>query len=220
MDSADLAAALASRICHDLVSPVGAVVNGVDLMREIGATDLEETVAMVAQSAGRASALLQFYRIAFGAATEDAQPVGLPALRELASVLAQPPRILLEWQGDGPPMQRAEARLLALLVLCARSVTGMRGVISVMPGRAGTFPLVISVEAESFGATRSMLDLLASESARIAPSARSIEFLLARNAAAASNMSLRVDDAPGRVTIEACPAAAEWPASASIAEIV
>ena len=203
MESPDLAAALASRICHDLVSPVGAVVNGVDLLRETGPSDLPETVGMIAQSAGRASALLQFYRIAFGAASEEAQPVGRAALRELASVLAQPPRILLDWKGEGPPMPRAEARLVGLLALCARSVTGVRGVISVRPGQGSTFSLTISVEAEAFSSTQSMLDLLVCAPAGTPASPRSVEFVLAREAAAALGVPLRVDRAVGRVTIAA-----------------
>ena len=66
-DSRDLTSILVSRICHDLVSPVGAIVNGVDLVREIGGGDIEAELAMISQSSNRASALLQFYRIAFGA---------------------------------------------------------------------------------------------------------------------------------------------------------
>ena len=63
VDSQHLAGILASRICHDLVSPVGAVVNGMDLIREVGAGDAREELAMVGESAKRASALLQFFRI-------------------------------------------------------------------------------------------------------------------------------------------------------------
>src|SRR5690606_10454674 len=203
MPSQDLAAAVASRICHDLVSPVGAVVNGVDLLRDTGPSDLSETVGMIAQSAGRASALLQFYRIAFGAASEEAQPVGRAALRELASVLAQPPRVLLDWEGEGPPMPRVEARLVGLLALCARSVTGMRGVIAVRPGRGSTFPLTISVDAEAFSGTHPMLDLLVGAKAGAPASPRSVEFVLAREAAQALGVPLRIGRTARRVTIEA-----------------
>jgi histidine phosphotransferase ChpT len=203
MGSQDLAAAVASRICHDLVSPVGAVVNGVDLLRETGPVGLAETADMIGQSAGRASALLQFYRVAFGAAGGDAQPVGRGALRDLASVLAHPPRILLEWGDDGPPMSRAEARLVGLLVLCARSVTGMRGVISIRPGAAAAFPLEVTVEAETFASTLEATALLESGPAGAPLSPRAVEFVLAQQAADAMGVPLRVGREPGRLIVTA-----------------
>ena len=73
MNINELSAILVSRICHDLVSPVGAVVNGIDLIRDIGTGNVDAELQMVAQSANRASALLQFYRVAFGATGEDAE---------------------------------------------------------------------------------------------------------------------------------------------------
>jgi histidine phosphotransferase ChpT len=203
MSSQELAAAVASRICHDLVSPVGAVVNGVDLLRETGPVGLAETAGMIGQSAGRASALLQFYRVAFGAAGEDGQPVGRGALRELASVLAHPPRILLEWRGDGPPMPRAEAQLVGLLALCARSVTGMRGVIAVRPGAEAAFPLTVTVEAEAFASTLDMIGLLEGRPAGAPLSPRAVEFVLAREAAEAMGVELKVVREPGRLTLTA-----------------
>jgi histidine phosphotransferase ChpT len=203
MRSLDLAAAVASRICHDLVSPVGAVVNGVDLLRETGPVEIAETAGMIGQSAARASALLQFYRVAFGAAGEDAQPIGRGALRELLSVLAQPPRILLDWRGDGPPMSRAEARLLGLLALCARSVTGMRGVISIRPGTASAFPLEVTVEADAFASALDRLGHLDDGPAQPPLSPRSVEFVLARKVASAMGAPLHLVRDAGRVTMTA-----------------
>lgn len=214
MGNPDLAAAVASRICHDLVSPVGAVVNGVDLLSETGPSELDGTVGMIAESARRASALLQLYRIAFGAATGEAQPVGRAALRALTAVLAQPSRIRLDWQGEGPPMHRSEARLVALLALCARSVAGLRGVISVHPGRDAALPLTISVESEAFASSCPMLDLLTGgggEAGGAPPSPREVEFLLAREVAASIGAKLRVTRADDRVTIEAAAPADDAP---------
>src|SRR6516162_9156126 len=65
----DLAALLCSRVCHDLISPVGAIVNGIEVMEE---DKNEETKAfaleLIKKSAIQASAKLQFCRLAFGAA--------------------------------------------------------------------------------------------------------------------------------------------------------
>ena len=202
MKNIDLAAAVASRICHDLVSPVGAVVNGVDLMREMGGSD-PEAANMIGQSAGRASALLQLYRVAFGAAPEDAQPVSRGALRDLAAVLAQPPRVTLDWQGDGPPLARREARLLALMGMCASSVTGMRGAIRLRMAAEAALPAAAVVEAEAFSSTLDMLDLLEGGGAEDPISPRAVEFVLAREAAAAVGARLGVDRGAGQVVIRA-----------------
>src|ERR1700736_2717843 len=65
----DLAALLCSRLCHDLISPVGAIINGLEVMEE---DKDEETktfaLDLIKKSATQASAKLQFYRLAFGAA--------------------------------------------------------------------------------------------------------------------------------------------------------
>ena len=74
--SMDLAALLCSRVCHDVISPVGAIVNGLEVM------DLEKDEAMradalklVRESAARASSRLQFARLAFGAAGSAGGPL-------------------------------------------------------------------------------------------------------------------------------------------------
>ena len=86
----DLAALLCSRVCHDLISPVGAIVNGLEVMEE---DKDEETkvfaLDLIKKSAKQASAKLQFCRLAFGAAGSagaqidlgDAEKVALRAPR-------------------------------------------------------------------------------------------------------------------------------------------
>src|SRR5438270_1946273 len=68
-DNLELAALLCSRVCHDLISPVGAIVNGFEVLEE---ESNEETktfaLDLIKKSARQASACLQFCRLAFGAA--------------------------------------------------------------------------------------------------------------------------------------------------------
>ena len=66
LSALDLGALLCSRICHDIISPVGAINNGLELLEEGGAD--EDAMALIKSSARNASARLQFARIAFGAA--------------------------------------------------------------------------------------------------------------------------------------------------------
>jgi histidine phosphotransferase ChpT len=203
----NLAASVSSRICHDLVSPVGAVVNGVDLVREMGAAEHSEAIGMIGQSAERASALLQLYRIAFGTAEAEAQGVARGALAEHAAVLFSPPRIVLEWQGrEGPALPRREARLLTLLLLCARSILGVRGSIVLRTGAPEAVPLSLEVTADSLSSSAELLPVLENGmngGEQVSP--RAVEFVLAQDAAREMKLRLDVVREPGRITLRAAP---------------
>lgn len=62
---------MASRICHDLISPVGAVNNGVEFLQEDMGTDPDEAIALIAMSAQSAAARLQVFRLAYGTGGRD-----------------------------------------------------------------------------------------------------------------------------------------------------
>ena len=69
IEALDLAALLCSRVCHDLISPVGAIVNGLEVLEEEKDEATKEfALDLIKSSAGTASKKLQFCRIAFGAA--------------------------------------------------------------------------------------------------------------------------------------------------------
>jgi histidine phosphotransferase ChpT len=69
LDALDLAALLCSRVCHDLISPTGAIVNGLEVLEEAKDEETKEfALDLIKKSAKTASARLQFCRIAFGAA--------------------------------------------------------------------------------------------------------------------------------------------------------
>jgi histidine phosphotransferase ChpT len=203
----NLAASVSSRICHDLVSPVGAVVNGVDLVREMGAAEHSEAIGMIGQSADRASALLQLYRIAFGTAEAEAQGVGRGALADHAAVLFAPPRIVLEWQGrEGPALPRREARLVTLLLLCARSILGVRGSIVLRTGAPAALPFSIEVTSDSLSSSAELLPVLERGMNGGEPvSPRAVEFVLAQDAARDLNLRIEVAREPGRITLRAAP---------------
>lgn len=208
----DLSAILISRICHDLVSPIGAIVNGVDLVREIGGGDVDAELAMISQSSNRASGLLQYYRIAFGAASEDSE-VSRNALRDQAISFIGSPRIVVEWAADnGPHLKRPLSRLLYQMLMCARGLSGMRGVISVDLPADASLPLRISIESEGSPDSAEMLDILSGETEDVIPTPRLIEFVLARNSARALGLKLSVHRGDGRILMEVARVRAAMPA--------
>src|ERR1043165_6804915 len=69
LESLDLAALPCSRVCHDLISPVGAIVNGLEVLEEDNDQETKTfALDLIKKSASNASAKLQFCRLAFGAA--------------------------------------------------------------------------------------------------------------------------------------------------------
>src|SRR5882757_11006241 len=79
LDALDLAALLCSRVCHDLISPTGAIVNGLEVLEEKDSDEETKTFALdlIKKSAKTASARLQFCRLAFGAAGSSAAQIDL-----------------------------------------------------------------------------------------------------------------------------------------------
>src|SRR5580704_12281150 len=62
---------LSSKICHDLVSPVSAINNGVELIEDIGGSVVDEAMKLIGDSAGQASRRLRLFRVAYGRAGSD-----------------------------------------------------------------------------------------------------------------------------------------------------
>ena len=77
---------IASRICHDMVSPVGAVSNGVELVQELGADAGEEAMQLIANSAAQASVRLKVFRLSYGAAGTD-KNIGFRDIRDVFTEL-------------------------------------------------------------------------------------------------------------------------------------
>lgn len=91
---------LASRLCHDLVSPVGAVNNGMELLEEDLDPDLlGDAVNLASGSARQASATLQFFRLAYGQAGRQID-LAPRELRKLAEAYLTPHKVQLDWQAD------------------------------------------------------------------------------------------------------------------------
>lgn len=127
----DLGATIASRICHDVASPLGAIANGVELLMLAG---LERTpeLDLVIQSVEGASARLRFLRLAFGA--PRGRDVGEGEVASLLAGIEKTSRFAYRWAvpGDVP---REEAKAAFLLLLCCESALPLGGALRV--GREG-----------------------------------------------------------------------------------
>lgn len=186
-----LAQAVASRICHDLVSPVGAVVNGIDLVREMGGAGGPEETEMIGASASRAGALLEWQRLAFGAGSGEGAAIARGRLAEMADQVIASKRVSVAVApAAGPALARPAARLAALMLLAGRGLLGMRGALALDLGAEDAWPMRLGVAGEGATAAAEIEARLARNAAE--PEARTVEFALLHPAARSAGARLAV----------------------------
>jgi len=99
MNDIEFTALMVSRVCHDLVGPLGAVVNGLEVLEdERDATMREDALKLVTSSANQALARIQFMRIAFGAAGSAGAELDLGEIGRLVQGLLEGGKVKLEWK--------------------------------------------------------------------------------------------------------------------------
>ncbi len=129
----DLAALLCSRVCHDVISPVGAIANGLELMddpetdAELRATALD----MVRSSAKTATAKLKFCRIAFGAAGSAGAMIDMSEAGEVARSFVGEEKVKLEWLAPRENRPKQEVKLILNMLLIALAGIPRGGVVTV-----------------------------------------------------------------------------------------
>ncbi|MCL1629741.1 histidine phosphotransferase family protein [Roseibaca sp. V10] len=112
----DLSALIAARICHDLISPLGAIGNGVELL-ELSKTAAGPELALVHDSVQQAQARIRLFRIAFGSVSAD-QAIGAEELRGILRDYSAQLRFDLDWTPlQSQPKPMVKLGLLALLCL-------------------------------------------------------------------------------------------------------
>jgi histidine phosphotransferase ChpT len=129
---ADLVALVGSRLCHDLISPLGAIGNGVELLM-LSDLSVSPELQLVAESVGNATARLKFFRLAFGQAGAE-QRMGRTEIVALLADLARGNRLRFDWQVEGD-QPRQEVKLAFLALLCLEAALPWGGVIAV--GKSG-----------------------------------------------------------------------------------
>ena len=193
---ADLAALAASRICHDLVSPLGAIGNGVELMEMTGAPGGAE-MALIKESVADATARIRFFRIAFGAA-QPGQQVGEEEWRPALEARARGSRMKVDW-GPSDTLPRAEAKLAFLALACLESACAYGGTAGATRGARGAWSLSLRAERLRFDeACWALLD-----GTPIPPDLppAAVQFALLPEAARHAGRRLRIERGPSRVEI-------------------
>lgn len=116
----DFSALLCSRLCHDLISPVGAIANGLEILGDENDVMMrEEVMKLLSQSAEAATARLKFYRLSFGAAAGFGENLPLTESEAAIRGLYAAGNINLIWQSSVGAMDKAAMKLMMNLTLLA-----------------------------------------------------------------------------------------------------
>ena len=146
---------LCAKLCHDLVSPVGAVSNGVELLQDMGPEDAKEILGLIVESSGKASDRLKFFRVAYGLAADAVRSDA--EAKEITSGMMSGHGITLDWPVDPAmvvPLGEDCVKLLLNILLLAAEALPRGGTIAVRLAVAGGRTR-IDVEASGEGASLS-----------------------------------------------------------------
>ncbi len=124
----DLTALIGSRICHDLISPIGAIANGVELLA-LSSPVASAEMALIAESVAAANARIRFFRVAFGQASA-AQTIGMSELLSITDDLTRGSRTRIRWSGSAP-LRRDAAKAVFLALLCLETAMPWGGDVAV-----------------------------------------------------------------------------------------
>jgi histidine phosphotransferase ChpT len=138
IDSLDLAALLCSRVCHDLISPVGAIVNGLEVHEEDNDAETKAfAMELIRKSAKTASARLQFCRLAFGAAGSAGAQIDLGDAETMARGFIEDDKVKLTWNPPRVLLPKNRVKLLLNMLIVAGQAIPRGGTLTVDPVGAG-----------------------------------------------------------------------------------
>ncbi len=211
LDSLDLAALLSSRVCHDVISPVGAIVNGLEVLEEEKDQEMRgHALALIKSSAQEASSRLQFCRLAFGAAGSKGSSIDTGDAENVARQLLADERTRLDWNVPRVLLPKNKVKLLLNLCLIADASIPRGGDISIS-ARGEDDDMSFHVQAKGVNArvTPGVASLLSGEPEDGSIDARAIQAYYAGLVARSCGLEVSLALSGDVVTIEAKPIAAE-----------
>lgn len=193
---ADVVGAVGSRICHDLVSPLGAIANALELLQMTGQDDSPE-MQLVAESVAHANARIRLFRLAFGLADGDHAMAG----RELAGLMqgfGEVRRLRIDAKVP-EEVPRDTARLGVLILLCCESLLPWGGTVIL---QASPRQIAARIAGERMREPEGWVDQLIDPSTALPP-ASEIHFPLARIAAEGMGRQIEIERIGGDIRVTA-----------------
>lgn len=199
----DLASLMCSRVCHDVINPVGAIINGLEVLED---EDDEEMRAfahdLIQKSAKQASAKLQFARMAFGASGAAGAVIDSGEAKEAVLNFFESDKVEIDWQVPHETKPKDEVKLIMALLLIGRSTIPRGGNMSVAHENG-----VISVVCDGMAARLpEQTQVIADRTFKLEGlDARSIQLYLAYRLAQVLNLGLEFSMEGERIMLVARP---------------
>lgn len=204
LEPLDLAALLCSRVCHDLISPVGAIVNGMEVLEETSDEGTKTfALDLIKKSAEQASAKLQFCRLAFGAAGSAGSEIDTGDAESVSRGFLEDGKVKLEWPLPRQLMPKNKVKLLLNLLLLAGQFVPRGGVVTAEgtgEGAAAGFRITVAGQNPRVGAS---IPALVTGEATGSVDAHAIQPFYAGLLARACNLKVAIEQQGDRVTVTA-----------------
>lgn len=201
---------LCSRLCHDLISPVSAANNGIELLTEFGESLEAEAIDLIAESARTAAVRLEFFRAAYGL-PGGADDLPLELAQRLATGIVESNGNALDWSDEAGADGGAPdgvARLLLNMVLLAGEALSRGGRIDIRLAQPPASPLTVTAVGEGAALPSESLSALVPTLDIDDLTARSVHAYFTVRLANAWGMTVTArTDSPGRMALTASRAA-------------
>jgi histidine phosphotransferase ChpT len=200
----ELAALISSKICHDVISPVGAISNGLEVLADEADESMRETaMELIRKSAYQASAKLQFARLAFGAAGSAGAEIDLRDAEKVAKDFVESGKHRLNWKGPAATLPKNKVKLLLNLVALGVVALPRGGDIEVeISGTPPEAAFTIVARGEAARLSDKVAGLLSGADGEAIDS-HSIQPYYARRVAAAAGMPMAVEAKENEVVLRA-----------------
>jgi histidine phosphotransferase ChpT len=201
----DLAALVSSRICHDVINPVAAISNGLEMLAEEPDESMREAAMdLIRKSAAQASAKLQFARLAFGAAGSAGAEIDLRDAQKVATEFVEASgKHKVIWHGPAVTLPKNKAKLLLNLVALGMVALPRGGTVNVeITGTPPGVAVRVLAKGDSARLTDQVKNLLAGGNG-VAIDAHSIQPYYAARVAMAAGMTLVAEARDGEVELKA-----------------
>lgn len=210
LDPLDLAALLCSRVCHDVISPVGAIVNGLEVLEEERDAEMRAIATdLIKKSARTASAKLQFCRLAFGSAGSAGAIIDTGDAEQVARNLLGDDRTKLEWNAPRALMPKNKVKLILNMCLIGAAAIPRGGVLKVdVVGEGDNTTLVVSASGPNLRLASGVPLLLQGEPESGSVDAHGIQAFYTGLVARASGLDVKAQSTSDLVSVIAAPAAA------------
>ena len=210
LDPLDLAALLCSRVCHDVISPVGAIVNGLEVLDEEKDAEMRTfALDLIKKSATVASAKLQFCRLAFGAAGSAGASIDTGDAETVTRGLFGDDKVKLDWRAPRVLMPKNRVKLLLNLCLVGAGTIPRGGTMAVeVLGENEDAVLRVVTKGSYARVPAGVAALLAGAPDHAAVDAHAIQPFFTGLVAREVGMVATVRGEAGEIVVEARPAAA------------